>query len=112
MADLGELTLESFSERIGERFAAFLIAEPGATEIPATDPSLPELVLAEAEPISSMVAPGGRRQAFSLVFRGPGDLILGQGMYRFENDRLGSLEIFIVPLQPDGDGARYEAVFT
>jgi hypothetical protein len=33
-------------------------------------------------------------------------------MYRFEHDRLGPLEIFIVPLQPDAGGARYQAVFS
>jgi hypothetical protein len=57
-------------------------------------------------------ATSARRQPFSLVFRGPRVPLLPQRIYRLEHDRMGALELFIVPLGPDGDGLRYEAIFT
>jgi len=38
--------------------------------------------------------------------------ILPQRIYRVEHDAIGVCEIFLVPLTPDADGARYQAVFT
>lgn len=35
-----------------------------------------------------------------------------QGIHRVEHEQLGSLEIFLVPLGPDQQGMRYEAIFT
>jgi hypothetical protein len=52
----------------------------------------------------------GPWECFSLYFRGPPDAMLGQGSYAFDHDELGSLELFLVPLQPDADGPRYESV--
>lgn len=53
-----------------------------------------------------------RRCPFSLVFRARGETHLPQQIYRLEHDRFGSLEIFLVPIGPDRQGMRYEAVFT
>ena len=58
------------------------------------------------------VGPHGRREPFSLVFRGPRSPWARQGIYRLEHDGLGSLDLFLVPLGPDAAGMRYEAVFT
>jgi hypothetical protein len=62
------------------------------------------------------VTPGqgveGGRVPFSLVFRGPADLVVPQRTYRMEHPGLGAFEIFIVPIGPDEDGMGYEAVFT
>lgn len=53
------------------------------------------------------------RQAFSLVFRASDDGYLPQRIYRVTHDRLGALDLFLVPLGPGPQGgARYEAVFT
>jgi hypothetical protein len=52
-----------------------------------------------------------RRRPFSLVFRAWGEAHLPQRMYRVEHDRFGSVEIFLVPIGPDRQGMRYEAVF-
>jgi hypothetical protein len=54
---------------------------------------------------------GPRRQPFSIYLRGPRDFVLPQQIYRMEHDRLGALEIFLVPVGPDGKGMCYEAVF-
>jgi len=50
-------------------------------------------------------------EQFSLVFRGPLDPAMGQGMCQMEHDALGTLALFIVPIGPDPRGMRYEAVF-
>jgi len=55
--------------------------------------------------------PGPRQQPFSAYFRGPYPPVLPQSIYRMEHDRLGELEIFLVPIGPDAQGMRYEAVF-
>lgn len=50
-------------------------------------------------------------QAFSVIFRDATNVALQQQIYRIENDELGSMELFIVPIGPDDEGMRYEAVF-
>jgi hypothetical protein len=54
---------------------------------------------------------GPRKQPFSVFFRGPRNVVLPQAIYRVEHERLGALDIFLVPIGPDGQGMRYEAVF-
>jgi hypothetical protein len=64
-------------------------------------------------------APGTFRTPFSVVFRGPLEPIMPQGIYHVEHEHLGALDIFIVPIGPDTDttpgegptGMFYEAVF-
>jgi hypothetical protein len=49
---------------------------------------------------------------FSLVFRGPMEPVLQQQIYRLECEGLvESLDLFLVPIGPDANGMRYEAVF-
>jgi hypothetical protein len=64
--------------------------------------------------------PGQLRQPFSVLFHGPLEPVLPQAIYRLEHDRLGVLELFIVPIGPDEPSGpetpsaamRYEAVFS
>jgi hypothetical protein len=53
-----------------------------------------------------------RRRPFSIVFRGPMDDHLPQRIYTLENFEMGSMDLFLVPIGRDGQGMRYEAVFT
>ena len=53
----------------------------------------------------------GQTERFSAFFRGPLGHFLPQSTYRLEHERLGSPEIFIVPIKQDGEGFYYEAVF-
>jgi hypothetical protein len=55
---------------------------------------------------------GQRRTPFSLLFRGPRAVILPQQIVRLEHATLGAFDLFIVPLGPDAEGHRYEAIFT
>lgn len=49
-------------------------------------------------------------EAFALLFRGPRDVALGQGIARLSNERLGELALFLVPVGRDKDGTMYEAI--
>jgi hypothetical protein len=69
-----------------------------------------ELSLCAVDPLAKH--PGHTREPFALVFRGSAERVLAQGTHALEHDALGTLEIFLVPIGPDGEGMRYEAVFS
>jgi hypothetical protein len=53
------------------------------------------------------------RDSFSMIFTGPSDVMLQQGMYPMHHGALGEeLQIFIVPIAREDEGYQYEAVFT
>ena len=52
-----------------------------------------------------------RQEQFAIVFRGPLDIFLGQGMRPFEHDQMGQFSLFLVPIKKDDEGFYYEAVF-
>ena len=54
---------------------------------------------------------GPRKQPYSVYFRAPRQPILPQAIYRVEHDRLGTMDVFLVPIGPEGEGMGYEAVF-
>ena len=91
---LESLTADSFRPRLREHFKLQL------------DDGRLDLELVEVAEFDA----GGRagRAPFSIVFRGPADPALAQGIWKLENDRLGELELFLVPIGP----GQYEAVFT
>jgi hypothetical protein len=89
---------EGFSDRQGDRF---LVSVPDGVV---------ELTLIEACVLSARVH-AGRREPFSVVFLGPQDRRLFQGIHKFEHEELGSFEMFIVPIAPVEQGPRYEAIF-
>ena len=53
---------------------------------------------------------GDRREPFALFFRSAGPPI--QRIYPVTHEKLGTLEIFLVPIGENEDGLLYEAVFT
>jgi hypothetical protein len=100
----GEVTalpdLETFSPCVGERFVVEALLREGESAL--------VLVAAEALPPQ----PGApRERPFVLLFRGPADTGLGQGMVRLSHPRTGPVELFVVPVVGRGEGAFYEAVF-
>src|SRR4051812_11363033 len=102
MSALGWLTYDDFDGRVGEQF-----------EVETTDAPL---VLELVEVTGSDVAGGAgrdgeQRNQFSLVFRGPADVVLPQGTVALTHTTLGELVLFLVPLGPDKTGMRYEAAF-
>jgi hypothetical protein len=78
---------------------------------------LAELELAEVNGPAG-AASGAFRAPFSLVFRGPLTPTLPQAIYPLNHDKLGTLELFLVPVGPEktvppqaSSRMRYEAVF-
>ena len=96
---LESFTVETFSGHLGEVFRMY----PDAS-----NPLEVELISATGLGEAS----DGHRQPFSLVFRGPGDVLLPQRIYRMEHSEIGTFELFLVPIGPDEEGLRYEAIFT
>jgi hypothetical protein len=97
---LSELTHATFAKELG---SAFQLHNGAATPL--------TLELVEATEVNGK-APRTERNPFSLIFRGPKTPWVEQKIYRLEHERLGTLDIFLVPLGPDQKGMRYEAIFT
>jgi hypothetical protein len=98
---LDKLTVAEFTGQVGRAFRL----------TPADAPAL-DLVLVEARDLSlQTAAPGAKRAPFSLVFLGPKGPVLPQRIYPLENETLGRLEIFLVPIGAEADGVKYEAIF-
>jgi hypothetical protein len=99
----GWLTFDMFAGRVGEQFVVALDEERRVV-----------IELGEATESSEAGGPGpdgqDRRQ-FSLVFRGPAEPFLPQATYALSHAELDELELFLVPLGPDGEAMRYEAAF-
>lgn len=96
---LDKLTRDTFEPRKGETFK---LTDEAAGEV--------ELTLASVQ--GTGLQGKAPREQFSLHFHGPADPVLPQQIYRLENDELGALDIFLVPIAQDDEGTTYEAVFT
>ena len=100
---LETFTVATFSAHLGKTFRISM------------DSSQPlDLELIEATDLSARYPSEraeGKWRPFSIVFRGPGDILLPQAIYRIEHDQIGTFDLFIVPIGRDKDGLRYEAVF-
>jgi hypothetical protein len=96
------ITLQHFTPLLGQQFDVQV--EPGIE------------VAAELAEATALPSPGGaaRREAFSLMFRGPPQPLLQQSTYRVSHKAgaLPPMDIFIVPVRGGVDAVWYEAVFT
>ena len=100
---LDKLTVDAFKPAVGGQF---VLALDGAEPIDL------ELVSARTyEDDAPAVDESGTRSPFFVRFRGPGEPLLPQSIYRIENHQTGALEIFLVPIGTDGSATTYEAVF-
>ncbi len=52
-----------------------------------------------------------RSESYALLFRGPNTFLLPQQTYRLKHDRLGEVDLFLVPVGRDANGSYYEVVF-
>lgn len=96
--------LESFTPATFHplRNSAFRIAA-GGKEV--------QLVLAQVNELHEGHDASYRRQ-FSLLFHGPPTPVWPQRTYQVSHPELGTFDLFLVPLGPEGEAMRYEAVFT
>lgn len=71
-----------------------------------------DLVLAEVRDLGVRATAQGQQDNYSLLFRSPvRDRYAPQAVYRLDHAGVGPLEVFLVPLGPDAEGMRYEAIF-
>ncbi|HEX9695287.1 MAG TPA: hypothetical protein VGB64_03120 [Actinomycetota bacterium] len=97
--DLATVTIEDFAPHVGQQFTV----DAGSAAL--------ALTLRSVEGSGQRWDPSGR-EAFSILFGGPHDPALAQGTYHVRHDAFGGIDIFLVPVGPDDQGHRYEAVFT
>jgi len=90
------LTHEAFRQQAGTKFL-----------VQVGEDSNVELDLVEISDVK--LYPG--QEQFDVVFRGPLNAFLGQGVRPFAHDEMGQFEIFIVPIRQDEQGFYYEAIF-
>ncbi len=100
---LESFTIHTFSGHVGSKFRVYPDG-PESLEV--------ELISATGLGGSAGEETPGRRQPFSIVFRGPGEILLPQRIYRMEHEEIGAFDLFLVPIGPDEKGLRYEAIFT
>ncbi len=102
---LEQLSAGSFAELVRTRFEVLI--DPGHSV------SLELTAVTIASPGGAEGVPPGNAmfESFSLLFNGPVDPPLGQRAYRFTHERVGSFDLFIVPVGATRDSCQYEAVF-
>ena len=93
---MDNLTQPMFLENLNGNFS--LLLDESTT--------VPLLLVEVSEPKES-----DRNQFFSILFRGPRDSMLPQALYKMENERMGSFDIFLVPVDVTEEGYEYQAVF-
>lgn len=99
---LESLTLETFQPLLNETFQ---IAELEGESI------LIELTLIEAEAKGQPATPESK-QPFSLMFQGPTEPILAQGIYAFQRGAEPPMALFMVPIGPGSEGTEYQVIFS
>ena len=87
-----------------ENFAAQLNTK---FRVQDNDGNAVDLVLSDVSELKT----SPKQEQFSIVFRGPLEVFLGQGGRQFEHDQMGHFGLFIVPIGKDDNGFSYEAVF-
>ena len=97
--DISDVTVETFEGRVGQRFS-----------IQFEDGTL-ELTLVAVERMPEEWGRGEAREPFSITLEEPGGRLLPQATWPLEHDELGRLDVFLVPLEPEGAATRYQAIF-
>lgn len=100
---LDQLTHESFTPYLN---STFTVHYDGSETMPLT--------LISVDTLGHQPEPGsGQRWSFAITLHSSlKDQYLIQQIYTLEHPELKQMELFLVPLGPDANGMRYEAVFT
>ena len=90
------LTHENFAAQLNKTFS-----------VQIDDANVVDLVLAQVSELKTY--PG--QELFAIVFHGPLEPFLDQGLRQFEHDEMGQFKLFLVPIGKDDNSYSYEAVF-
>ena len=112
---LDKLTIDDFSGRIGETF----VVTPRDAEGRPAEQAAFEVELRRADPSAHRDEAGAkeqeareaRREPFSVEFHSRLPHHVPQQTFVVEHEQMGTFDLFLVPLGPDAEGHRYEAVF-
>jgi len=94
------LTYEDFADKLD---AQFVISEEGMPRVVMT--------LMECELHKTRQLPPSGRPSFSLIFVADTPQMLEQRLYRLEQERMGVIDIFLVPVGKAARGFQYQALF-
>lgn len=97
MLSLDQIVHTDFASLLGEEFALIHGTE--------------QVALRLVEVVPGRHTPKGHRRPFSLLFRAAPGPYLPQGMYAFAHEKLGTLELFAVPVSGDQNGREFEVTF-
>jgi hypothetical protein len=104
---LDKLTIDDFQNRLGETFQVTPTLGGEAFEL--------ELRRADPSPFAEEEGKEGQqereRDPFSIEFHSRTPDHVPQQIFEVEHEKLGKFDLFLVPLGPDAEGHRYEAVF-
>lgn len=92
-----DLKLSRFEPLVDTQFVV-------STELGAAVPIEVSMTMSE---LRTRPAPPSYQQ-YAMLFVGPLDPLLPQGMYRFRHEQLGELSLFMVPVGRDSSGSQYE----
>src|SRR5436190_879382 len=90
------LTHEAFTQQVNTKFQVHIDQNTGV-----------ELELTEISELKQHP----HQEEFAIIFRGPLNIFLSQGIHSFTHEQMGQFEMFIVPIRQDEQGFYYEAVF-
>jgi hypothetical protein len=93
---VADLTHEEFSQNANSKF-----------QVQADENAVVEVDLIEVSELKTYP----QQEEFTILFRGPSNVFLDQGVRSFKHDQMGEFELFIVPIKQDAEGFYYEAVF-
>ena len=98
---LETFTAETFQPHVGQPFRVIVDEQWQMATL-----------LSEVSPWAHEEAASRPRVPFSLTFTARPDAVIPQNIYRIESEVLEAFDCFLVPIGPDAQGMRYEAVFT
>ena len=96
----GNATVDDFSGLVGKRFS--MRTEGGIAS---------HIKLIEANSPKGRRAPRFRREHFSIVFDVPDNIKLTDGLYRVSHPQIGTMDLFMVPVDQPEKHNRLEAIF-
>ncbi len=85
---------------------AFVAAVSSRFDVAAGNDVAVEFTLLECNTVVSNES----QECYTLLFRGPSDQPAVQAIYKLESEKLGELQLFLVPVKRDDDGVYFEAV--
>lgn len=94
------LTEKNFAQNLNTKFRVLGVA-----------PEPLELELVEVKGYNAGAGEHGGMERFSLYLRGPAGFFLPQHTYTLEHERMGTHDLFVVPIARDERGFTYEIVF-